>query len=78
MCMCVSRLGKSSAEQTPKTELPKALLSAPLLPMLGDLRAPSDFPLSPGASVIPMAFQGGLGAPQKLAAFATHTLGRGS
>lgn len=50
--MCVSQLGKSSAEQAPKTELPKALPSAPfllstlLLTLLGDLRRPGDFPLS--------------------------------
>lgn len=68
--MCVSQLGKSSAAQTPKTELPKALLSAPLplstllLPLLRDLRRPSDFPLAPGAS--------------SLKAAATSVLGRGS
>lgn len=67
--MCVSQVEKSSAEQTPKTELPKAFLPAPLLlstlllPLLGDLRGPSDFPLTPGANIIPTAFQRGLGAP---------------
>lgn len=81
MCMCVSQLGKLSAEQSPKTATPKAPPSAPppSAPVpsdsFGNLRGPSDFPLSLHARVTPVTPQQGLGAASRTAGFEDNEKG---